>query len=762
MKQLICIAAVIISMVWQVSAADFSRVSVHDPSIVIGYKKEGKITGQPSTSAEKIYYIFGSHKAFAKSTDLMKWQTFTNNIQSQQNTLFSNEIQWSKLGSTNYNVDGNLWAPDVIWNRELQKWCMYMSVNGDNWYSTIVLLTSDSPEGNWSYEGPVVYSIPWKAKAADVERYTDFYKVLGLASGADLPDRYKLNRNGNQVYGLNAIDPCVFYDEEGTLWMTYGSWFGGLYMLKLDEKTGLRDYTRKYNLVGGKAEDAEEDPYMGIKIYGGNHVSGEASYIEYINDRYYLFVTYGGLTAAGGYNMRVFSSEKPTGPYLDLDGESAIYKPTMSVGNNAAPGTVNGHVGTRLMSYYKWSWMSSAFCAQGHNSVTVDDDGKIFNVYHTRFNNRGEGHEVRVHQMWQAKNGGLCTAPFEYSGETLGTKSYTEEDVVGFYSILDHGFSVDYANLKYVEEKEIELKTDGTIVSASYNGGTWSIAEGKYLTITLGNVEYQGVLVEQTVETRSERVLCITGVSAGQNADRALWGFKKFAAGENFGDPTPEGIDALLPFPESEILATYSNKDQFAKAAAQSAINTKTGLAISYYLSTPISSDWDLIAHSTQGDYKMYLGVLHYDNSDWYEAAATPASDSNYQATTQWEAFLNQQCLVTISYNPDGTIGYYRDGKLLFTYEADTAPSWSGKTTNVPTPTQAAQGVITYYKLRQLAFDHPVNHIVISKSVDYVASGIDDIFVDSPANGKTYNLSGQEVGDNYRGIVVRNGKKLLK
>lgn len=65
---------------------------------------------------------------------------------------------WAKRGSTSYNVDGNMWAPDVIWNKAMKKWCMYLSVNGDNWYSSIILLTADNIEGPYLYQAPVVMS----------------------------------------------------------------------------------------------------------------------------------------------------------------------------------------------------------------------------------------------------------------------------------------------------------------------------------------------------------------------------------------------------------------------------------------------------------------------------------------------------------------------------------------------------------------------------------------------------------------------------
>ena len=40
----------------------------------------------------------------------------------------------------------------------MKKWCMYMSINGANYRSAIVLLTADDIEGDWTYVGPVTYS----------------------------------------------------------------------------------------------------------------------------------------------------------------------------------------------------------------------------------------------------------------------------------------------------------------------------------------------------------------------------------------------------------------------------------------------------------------------------------------------------------------------------------------------------------------------------------------------------------------------------
>ena len=108
----------------------------------------------------------------------------------------------------------------MIYNKKLGKWCMYMSVNGDNWYSSIVLMTSDNITGPYLYQGPVVIS---GFHTGNAYKDTDLELVLGTQ--ASLPSRYKTPwASTDKPSYPNCIDPCVFYDESGKLWMSYGSW----------------------------------------------------------------------------------------------------------------------------------------------------------------------------------------------------------------------------------------------------------------------------------------------------------------------------------------------------------------------------------------------------------------------------------------------------------------------------------------------------------------------------------------------------------
>ena len=549
-------------------AYTLNRVGVHDPSIV----------WEP---ASQTYYIFGSHRAAAKTTDLMSWTAFTAPWATATSTNAANsaafttpqvtkmkkggqEIDyvfdaqaWSKRGSASYNVNGNMWAPDVIWNKQMQKWCMYLSINGENWYSSIILLTADKITGPYRYQAPVVMS---GFHTGTSYKDTDLELVIGTQ--ASLPGRYAVGGNWGRRYP-NCIDPCVFYDEDGKLWMSYGSWSGGIWMLELDEETGLRDYDITYTLKGS-GDGVTVDPYFGKKIAGGFYVSGEASYIEYIGGYYYLFVTYGGLAAGGnandynngGYQMRVFRSTNPDGPYTDskTSNNSAIFSSYLL---NFGPNENDGNRGVNIFGAYT-SWGNQAKGnlgerSQGHNSIIAAEDGRTYLVYHTRFQNWGETHQVRVHQVFQSKNGWLVVAPFEYTGEQVTsadiatTQQIASDRIAGKYKLLIHNYKLDHTKKKAAEPVDIELKGDGTISGAS--SGTWKIEEGtSYITLKIGSTYYHGVMVEQTLEPTDTKAPAFTAIAATTGV--TVWGYQTEAA-TSIESVEADNTSSLFPLPSS-------------------------------------------------------------------------------------------------------------------------------------------------------------------------------------------------------------------
>ncbi len=527
-----------------VENSDYKRVSVHDPSIV----------KDPETG---MYYIFGSHMAWAKSEDLINWQHFDMNINKDFNTIFG-PIWNSHCASAGSSIQGNLWAPDVVYNDTLGKWCMYMSVNNANWQSVIVLLTADNIEGPYTYVDEIVYSGFYDGNTLNKDRASksDIYKVLG--EGADL-SRY----NSTDLCKINAIDPCITIDDNGDYWMTYGSWSAGIFQLKLDKNTGLRDYNYTY-----PTETHKSDAYLGYKLYGGYYNSGEGAYVFKAGDYYYLFVSLGNLETNGGYNMRIYRSENVNGPYVDEKGNSPIYKGWLDTVGAKSLETVtkyNIKIGVKLFGSYNMYGISTVQAAQGHNSAFVDDDGKIYVIYHTRFAGTSEGHQVRVHQMFINEDGWLVAAPYEYGNETLSTDGYDKSDIVGVYDFVRHSPDsvYNYAGGKHLgvvggsnesgfvlatkqftiggqennmkvridftksSGKSITLAVDGSILG-DYKG-TWKSEDGVNVTMVINNVEYKGVFLKQQNEL-SSRDVTMTFTVLGENV--TAWGVKDLTSEE--------------------------------------------------------------------------------------------------------------------------------------------------------------------------------------------------------------------------------------
>lgn len=563
-----------------VAAYQLTRVSVHDPSVVYD-------------PVNKYYYIFGSHRGVAKSADMMKWvevkagklndgtpigvpwKTASSANDYSYNAFTTPKVTkvkkggvevslpnfdaqaWSKRGNSNYDISGNLWAPDVIWNQAMHKWCMYMSVNGDSWFSSIVLLTADNIEGPYEYQAPVVIS---GFKNGTSYKDTDLEIVIGQQSS--LPSRYNVGNKWGERWP-NNIDPCVFYDEQGKLWMSYGSWSGGIWMLELDENTGLRDYDVEYELKGSD-NGITVDPYFGKKIAGGYYVSGEASYIEYVGGYYYLFVTYGGLAAGGnagdynngGYQMRVFRSENPDGPFVDSRGINAVFN---SYQLNFGPNAVSNRGVNIFGAYTNWGNQAKGNYgerSQGHNSIIAAEDGRTYLVYHTRFQNWGETHQVRVHQVFQNKDGWLVAAPFEYTGEEVTseeiatTQQVATEKIPGKYKLLIHKYKLDHTKKEAAEPVEVTLTAEKKIIGDLT--GTWAVTEGtSYMNMVIGGIAYRGVMVEQTLEQKTTKTIAFTGLAYKSSGTDGvtLWAYQT--------EPSSTDISEITENDSQTTTATY-------------------------------------------------------------------------------------------------------------------------------------------------------------------------------------------------------------
>jgi len=159
----------------------------------------------------------------------------------------------------------NTWAPDVI--RVGDKFFVYYAAPGTQPKAAIGLLVGktldpNSPDYKWEDAGPIVWS--------------------------------------DGVEDSNAIDPGVLLDPtNGSLWLTYGSYFGYIRLVELDPKTGKRLHPDR----------------APINIA----INSEASIMIFHDGWYYLLVTHGSCCAGANssYNIRMGRSKKVTGPFVD-------------------------------------------------------------------------------------------------------------------------------------------------------------------------------------------------------------------------------------------------------------------------------------------------------------------------------------------------------------------------------------------------------------------------------------------------------------
>ncbi|MCC6492317.1 MAG: arabinan endo-1,5-alpha-L-arabinosidase [Pirellulales bacterium] len=141
--------------------------------------------------------------------------------------------------------------------------------------------------------------------------------AIGLATNATLdrsdPNYAWVDRGlviqSNPGDPFNTIDPSVLHGDDGRMWLSFGSYWNGIYITELDPTTGLR-----ISPASGLTPLARNLPSSSI----------EASYLHQRGDDYYLFVNWGSCCAGpdSTYNIRVGRSTSPTGPFYDQAGKN--------------------------------------------------------------------------------------------------------------------------------------------------------------------------------------------------------------------------------------------------------------------------------------------------------------------------------------------------------------------------------------------------------------------------------------------------------
>ncbi|MFE0925611.1 arabinan endo-1,5-alpha-L-arabinosidase [Streptomyces mutabilis] len=208
----------------------------------------------------------------------------------------------------NYSSVREAWAPDISYHGG--RYLMYYSVSkfGENTSAIGLAVSTTGLPGSWADHG-IVYT-------------------------------------SNTSSDYNAIDPNLFVDDDGKWWLSFGSWWTGIKMIRVDPSTGKQ-------LASDTARRSLASRPSGTKAV-------EAPYIVKRNGYYYLFASYDTCCAgtSSTYKIKVGRATSVTGPYYDRNGVSMM--------NNGGTPVLESH---------------GSVIGPGGQSIMNDVDGDLL-VYH--------------------------------------------------------------------------------------------------------------------------------------------------------------------------------------------------------------------------------------------------------------------------------------------------------------------------------------------------------------------------------------------
>ncbi|SFS05296.1 arabinan endo-1,5-alpha-L-arabinosidase [Anaeromicropila populeti] len=184
------------------------------------------------------------------------------------------------------------------------------------------------------------------------------------------------------VESPNAIDAHVVNDREGNKYLVYGSFFGGIYIKRLNKETGMS--------WGGNAKETGKCIAKKPQNSFIDGPEGAAILYQREEDYFYLFYSYGWL--GDTYDIRVGRSREVEGPYLDFEernlvGEALGIKLANSYRFSAArvPNGEKSRSESDNNLTTKSSWSYDGFRGPGHGVPFYDEDkNQYFFVHHIR------------------------------------------------------------------------------------------------------------------------------------------------------------------------------------------------------------------------------------------------------------------------------------------------------------------------------------------------------------------------------------------
>lgn len=231
---------------------------------------------------DSVYHVYTTGMGIGELTsrDLVHWDV-------SKRPVMTVVPQWTRDSVPGF--DRHVWAPDII--KLHGTWFMAYSCStfGKN-TSAIGLISNKSLNGH----------LPWLDEGC----------IVASQGGRD---------------EWNAIDPNFIVDEDGQPWLTYGSFWDGIQLVRLDSTLHIAHGEHPVTIARRyKPNDANAAPNPTSQFAGKNAI--EAPFIFHHGDYYYLFVSHDYCCRGNKSNYKVVvgRSRNVAGPYIDSVGKKML------------------------------------------------------------------------------------------------------------------------------------------------------------------------------------------------------------------------------------------------------------------------------------------------------------------------------------------------------------------------------------------------------------------------------------------------------
>lgn len=501
----------------------WNLANVHDPSVMLA--EDGYYYMYQTDASYGNAHDGHGHFHCRRSKDLVNWEYLGATMEEapawavEKLNEYRNEMinaEGKKLDPIKAeDISYGYWAP-VVRKVNNGLYRMYYSLVIDNYIKTGKKNTAENFDRSWTeraFIGLMETSNPASNQWED--------KGMVVCSASDQPNT-EANGWGRRGTGdwdayfkFNAIDPTYTITPEGKHWLIYGSWHSGFAALEVNPSTGmpLTPLAKPWTVEGNSIES-----FGKLVATRGNSTNrwqaSEGPDVIYNpqTQKYYMFMAYGQLAVA--YNTRVVRADRPEGPYVDMQGNSA------TAGKEMLP---------VVTAPYKFS-NSNGWVGISHCGIFDDGQGNWYYTSQGRFpvdipginasNAIMMGHVRSI--LW-TEDGWPIVMPERYGA--VPKVAIAKEELEGNWELIQMKptakNSTSDGNATQYESKVITLGADGKVTSEAWgNDQTWSFDAAKNM-ITIGNNK---IYIQREVDWEaSPRVATIVGGGYQDNGATTNW-----------------------------------------------------------------------------------------------------------------------------------------------------------------------------------------------------------------------------------------------